>query len=63
VLEEKGVNTTSTKAQQLVDFLMTNPNINATIAINDPSYALIGGRQKDWPKKTRESLGITDEDV
>jgi hypothetical protein len=34
LLEEKGVDTTSTKAQHLVDFLMTNPDTNAVIAIH-----------------------------
>jgi hypothetical protein len=51
LLEEKGADTTSTKAQQLVDFLLTNPNRNAVIVIRDTSSALIGGRQKGRPKK------------
>jgi predicted house-cleaning NTP pyrophosphatase (Maf/HAM1 superfamily) len=55
LLEEKGVDTSSTKAQQLVDYLMTNPDTNAVIVIHDPSYALIGGRQKDKPNKKREN--------
>jgi hypothetical protein len=41
LLEEKGVDKTSTKAQQFVDFLMTNPDTNAVIVIRDPSSALI----------------------
>jgi hypothetical protein len=44
LLEEKEVDTSSTKAQQLVDYLMTNPDTNAVIVIHDPSSALIGGR-------------------
>jgi hypothetical protein len=55
LLEEKGVDTSSTKAQQLVDFLMTNPDTNAVIVIHDPSSALIGGRQKGRPSKKREN--------
>jgi predicted house-cleaning NTP pyrophosphatase (Maf/HAM1 superfamily) len=54
-LEEKGVDTSSTKAQQLVDYLMTNPDANAVIVIHDPSSALIGGRQKGRPNKKREN--------
>jgi hypothetical protein len=55
LLEEKGVDTLSTKAQQLVDCLMTNPDTNAVIVIHDPSSALIGGRQKGRPNKKREN--------
>jgi hypothetical protein len=51
LLEEKGVDTSSTKAQQLVDYRMTNPDTNAVIIIHDPSSALIGGRQNGWPNK------------
>jgi len=53
LLGEKGVDTSSTKAQQLVDYLMTNPDTNAVIVIHDPSSALIGGRQKGRPNKKR----------
>jgi hypothetical protein len=53
VLEEKGVGTSSTKAQQLVDYLMTNPDTNAVIVIHDPSSALIGRIQKGRPNKKR----------
>jgi hypothetical protein len=42
LLEEKGVDTSSTKTQQLVDYLMTNPDTDAVIFIHDPSSALIG---------------------
>jgi hypothetical protein len=55
LLEEKGADTSSTKAQQLVDYLMTNPDTNAVIVIHDPSSALIGGRQKGRPNKKREN--------
>jgi predicted house-cleaning NTP pyrophosphatase (Maf/HAM1 superfamily) len=55
LLEEKGVDTSSTKAQQLVDYLMTNTDTNAVIVIHDPSSALIGGRQKGRPKKKSEN--------
>jgi hypothetical protein len=55
LLEEKGVDTSSTKAQELVDYIMTNPDINAVIVIHDPSSALIGGRQKGRPNKKREN--------
>jgi hypothetical protein len=55
LLEEKGVDTSSTKAQQLVDYLMTNPDTNAVIVIHDPSSALIGCRQKGRPNKKREN--------
>jgi hypothetical protein len=55
LLEEKGVDTSSTKAQQLVDYLMINPDTNAVIVIHDPSSALIGGRQKGRPNKKREN--------
>jgi hypothetical protein len=64
LLEEKRVDTSSTKAQQLIDFLMTNPNTNSVIVTHDPSSSLIGKRQKGRPNnKTRESLGVNDEDV
>jgi hypothetical protein len=36
-LEEKGVDMSSTKAQKLVDYLMTNPDTNTVIVIHDPS--------------------------
>jgi hypothetical protein len=55
LLEEKGVDVSSTKAQQLVDYIMTNPYTNVVIVINDPSSALIGGRQNGWPNKKREN--------
>jgi hypothetical protein len=55
LLEEKGVDTSSTKAQQLVDYLMTTPDTNAVIVIHDPSSALIGGRQKGRPNKKKEN--------
>jgi hypothetical protein len=51
LFEEKGVDTSSTKAQQLVNYLITNPDTNAVIVIHDPSSALIGGRQKGRPNK------------
>jgi hypothetical protein len=41
LLEENGVDTSSTKAQQLVDYLVTNPDTNSVISIYDPSSALI----------------------
>jgi hypothetical protein len=53
LLEENGVDTSSMKAQQMVDYLMTNPDTNAVIFIHDPSSALIGGRQKGRPNKKR----------
>jgi hypothetical protein len=55
LLEEKGVDTSSTKAQKLVDYLMTNSATNAVIVIHDPSSALVGGRQKGRPNKKREN--------
>jgi hypothetical protein len=55
LLEEKEVDTSSTKAQQLVDYLMTNLDTNAVIVINDPSSELIGGRQKGRPNKKWEN--------
>jgi hypothetical protein len=55
LLEEKGIDTSSTKAQQLVNYLMTNPDTHAVIVIHDPSSALIGGRQKGRPNKKREN--------
>jgi hypothetical protein len=55
LLEEKGVDTSSTKAQQLVDYLMTNTDTNAVIVIHDPYSELIGGRQKGRPNKKREN--------
>jgi hypothetical protein len=55
LLEEKGVDTPSTKAQQLVDYLMTNLDTHALIVIHDPSSALIGGRHKGRPNKKREN--------
>jgi hypothetical protein len=36
-MEEKGVDTSSTEAQQLVDYIMTNTDTNAVIVIHDPS--------------------------
>jgi hypothetical protein len=50
-----GVNTTSTKSQQLVGFLMTNPDTNAVIVIHDPSSALIGGRKRGQHNLKREN--------
>jgi hypothetical protein len=55
LLEEKGVDTSSMKAQQLVDYLMTNPDTNAIIVIHDPSSARIGWRQKGRPNKKSEN--------
>jgi hypothetical protein len=55
LLEEKGVDTSSTKAQQLVDYLMNNPDTNSVTVIHDPSSALICGRQKSRPNKNWES--------
>jgi hypothetical protein len=54
-LEENGVDTSSTKAQILIEFLMTNPNTNSVIVIHDPSSSLIGKRQKGGPNKKREN--------
>jgi hypothetical protein len=54
LLEERGVETSSTEAQQLLDYLITNPDTNAVSVIHDPSSALIGGRQKGRPNKKRE---------
>jgi hypothetical protein len=56
LLEEKGVDTSSTKTQQLVDYCITNPDTNAVIVIYDPSSKLIGGRQKGRPNKKRENI-------
>jgi hypothetical protein len=55
LLEEKGVDTSSTKAHKLIDFLMTNPNKNSVIVIHDPSSSLIGKIQKGRPNKKREN--------
>jgi hypothetical protein len=55
LLEEKGADTSSTKAQQLLDYLMTNPDTNAVIVIHDSSSVHIGGRQKGRPNKIREN--------
>jgi hypothetical protein len=55
LLEEKGVDTSSTRAQQLIDYLMTNPNTNSVIVIHDPSSSLIGKRQKGRPNKKQEN--------
>jgi hypothetical protein len=54
LLKEKGVDTSSTKAQQRVYCLMNNPDTNAVIVIHNPLSALIGGRQKGRPNKKRE---------
>jgi hypothetical protein len=51
MLEEKGVDASSTKAHHLVDYLMTNPDTNALIVIHDPSSAHIVGKQKGQPNK------------
>jgi hypothetical protein len=51
LLEEKGVDKSATKAQQLVDSLMKNTNTNSVIVIHDPSSSLIGKRQKGRPNK------------
>jgi hypothetical protein len=53
LLEEKGVDTTSTKAQQIVEFLMTNPDTNKVIVVHDPSSAFIYERQNGRPNKKR----------
>jgi hypothetical protein len=53
LLEEEGVYMSSMKAQQLVDYILTNPDTNAVIVIHDPSSALIRGRQKGRPNKKR----------
>jgi hypothetical protein len=63
LLEEKGVDTSSTKAQQLVDYLMTNPDTNAVIVIHDPSSALIDWRKREAQQEEGKSFGIIDEDV
>jgi hypothetical protein len=47
--------TLSTKAQQLVDYLMTNPDIDAVSVIHDPCSAIIGGIKKSRPNKKREN--------
>jgi hypothetical protein len=54
LLEEKGVDTSSTKAQQLIDFLTTNPNTNSVIVIHDPLSSPIGKRQEGRPNKKQE---------
>jgi hypothetical protein len=55
LLEENGVETSSTKVHQFVDYLMTSPDNNAVIIIPDPSSPLIGGRQSGRPNKKREN--------
>jgi hypothetical protein len=55
LLEEKGVDTSSTKAQQLMHYLMINPDTNAVFFIHHPSSALFSGRQKGRPNKKREN--------
>jgi hypothetical protein len=55
LLEENGVDTSSTKAQQLIDYIMTNPNPNYVIVLHDPSSSLIGKRQKGRPNKKQEN--------
>jgi hypothetical protein len=55
LLEEKGVDMSSTKVQQLVDYIMTNPDTNAVIVIHDDSSAIICGIQKGRPNKKRET--------
>jgi hypothetical protein len=40
ILEEKGMDTSSTKSQHRVDYRMTNPDTHAVIVIHDPSFAL-----------------------
>jgi hypothetical protein len=49
------VDTSSTKAQQLIDFLMTNPNTNSVSVIHDQSSSLIGKRQNGRPNKKQEN--------
>jgi hypothetical protein len=49
------VDKSSTIAQKLVNFLMTNPDTNAVIIIHDPSSALIGGRHRGRPNKKRKN--------
>jgi hypothetical protein len=51
LLEEKGVDTSYTKAQKFIDFLTTHPNTNSVIVIHDPSSSLIGKIQKGRPNK------------
>jgi hypothetical protein len=51
LLEEKVVDTSSTKAQKHIDFLVTNPITNSVIVIHDPSKSLIGKIQKGRPNK------------
>jgi hypothetical protein len=55
-LEEKGVYTFSTKAQQLVDYLMTTPDTNAVIVIHDPSSALLVGEKKGGPTRREKTI-------
>jgi hypothetical protein len=55
LLEEKGVDTSSTKSHQLIDYLMTNPNTNSVIIIHDPSSSLVGKIQKGRPNKKGEN--------
>jgi hypothetical protein len=56
LLEGKGVDMSSARAQQLVDYRMTNPDTNAVIVIHDPSSSLIGGRQKGGPTRRGEII-------
>jgi hypothetical protein len=49
------VDISSTKAQQLIDLRMTNPNPNSVIVIHDPSSSLLGKGQKGRPNKKREN--------
>jgi hypothetical protein len=55
MLEEDGVDTSSTEAQQAVYNRMPNPGTNSVIVIYDLSSVLIGGRQKGGPNKKREN--------
>jgi hypothetical protein len=56
LLEEKVVDTSSTKPRHIVYYLITNPDTNAVIVIHDPSSALIGGRKMAGPKKGENNL-------
>jgi hypothetical protein len=63
LFEETGVDTTATKARQLVDYIMHNPIVNGVILLHDPNSNNIGTRGKGRPNKARENKEIRMEEA
>jgi hypothetical protein len=56
LLEEMGVDTTTTKAQQLVIYILHTPIVNGVILLHDPNSNTIGTHGKGRPTMVRENV-------